>query len=58
MMNANQPIQTQPKGTQQRLLHQRQTERNIESEHLRKLAARLQVKIRQQQEETRLARAT
>jgi hypothetical protein len=59
MMNSTQPIQTPPKDTQQRLLHQRQIERNIENERLRKLTVRLEAKIRQQQEEEfRLVRAS
>jgi hypothetical protein len=58
MLNSDQPP-VQPKDTQQRLLHQRQTERNMENERLRKLTVKLQAKIRQQQEEEpRLARAS
>lgn len=58
-MNPIQPNQTPPKDIQQRLLHQRQIERNLENERLRKLTVKLQAKIRQQQEEEfRLARAS
>jgi hypothetical protein len=58
MMNSNQP-QEHPKDTQQRLLHQRQNERNKEDDRLRQLTVKLQARIRQQkEEESLLARAS
>jgi hypothetical protein len=57
MMNSTQ-LQVPPKDTQQRLLHQRQIERSKEDDRLRKLTVRLQAEIRQQEEESRLARAS
>ena len=57
MLNSMQP-QVQPKDTQQRLLHQRQIERNKEDDRLRKLTIKVQAKIRQQEEESHLARAS
>jgi hypothetical protein len=58
MMNSNQP-QEHPKDTQQRLLHQRQNERNKEDDRLRQLTVKLQARIRRQkEEESLLARAS
>ena len=57
MLTSIQP-QVQPKDAQQRLLHQRQIERRKEDDRLRKLTIKLQAKIRQQQEESHLARAS
>jgi hypothetical protein len=47
-----------PKDKRQRLFHERQIERNIENERLRKLTAKLQVKIHQQQGQALLTRAS
>ena len=58
MMNSNQPQVVPPKDTQQRLLHQRQIERSKEDDRLRKLTVKLQAKIRQQEEESHLVRAS
>jgi len=56
-MNSNQP-QVPLKDTPQRPLHQRQIERNKEDDRLRKLTVKLQAKIRQQEEESHLVRAS
>jgi hypothetical protein len=58
MMHLTQPTKMPPKSTQERLLHQRQIERNAENERLRQLSAKLQAMIRNHQEQIRLTRAS